>query len=206
MDKIHIKLQPSQKIFFTSDTHHGHKNVLTFCQRPFTDIKHQGDELVKNWNSVVRKNDVVFHLGDVCWFNSRHDTKKFLDRLNGTIYVVPGNHDTRKQFELCGDHVTILDDTTAVYIEDHPLMNGSKKPIEIFLSHCPMMTWPHRTYGVPNLFGHIHSGPNSKAEVDQDLPLWPYQYDVGVDNNNYTPIELTEVLRIIDWKPKKESN
>lgn len=200
MDKIDVKLQPGQKIFLTSDTHFGHKNVLTFCARPFEDTKDMFLSIKKNWNSVVGENDVVFHCGDVCWFNSRRETRKYLEQLNGKIYIVPGNHDKSNQFDYCSrEKFVVLSDTVTVYVQNHPM--AADKSIEIFLSHCPMMTWPHRTYGVPNFFGHIHSGPNSKAEVDQDLPLWPYQYDVGVDNNNYTPIELTEVLNKIGWIP-----
>ena len=66
---------------------------------------------------------------------------------------------------------------------------------EIVISHIPLMTWPHRERGAYNFFGHIHSGPVTAAEVDQDLPLWQgLQYDVGVDNNDYTPIEFNEIL------------
>lgn len=191
MEKINIKLGQQQKIFFTSDTHFGHKNVINFCGRPFRDVKEMNERLIKNWNDRVGVQDMVFHCGDVLWFNSRHETKKIMDRLNGTIYIVLGNHDTRKQFELCDpEKIKILDDTATLYIR-----KDDEKAIEIFLSHNPQMTWPHRMNGVPNFFGHIHSGPNSKAEHDQDLPLWSLQYDVGVDNNNYAPIELTEALQ-----------
>lgn len=196
MEKVNIKLEEHQRIFFTSDTHFGHKNVIEFCNRPFTDIKNMSEGLIQRWNDKVRSCDIVFHCGDVCWFNSRHDTKRVLEKLNGIIYIVLGNHDTRKQFELCDpEKIKILDDTATLYITGSTEQEKPTKPIEIFLSHNPQMTWPHRMYGVPNFFGHIHSGPNSKAEHDQDLPLWDNQYDVGVDNNNYAPIELKEALK-----------
>ena len=62
--------------------------------------------------------------------------------------------------------------------------------------------------GVVNLFGHIHSGPLSGASMDvpgKDLHLWEHQqYDVGADNNNYTPIEIREIYKKLDrpfiWK------
>jgi calcineurin-like phosphoesterase family protein len=57
------------------------------------------------------------------------------------------------------------------------------------------MTWSHRDKGAINLFGHIHSGPRSENDYDQDLPLWTgQQLDVGVDNQNYTPISFEDVL------------
>lgn len=201
MEKIHIDLEPHQRIFFTSDTHFGHKNVLEFCQRPFVDIKDMAVRMIENWNSVVRPCDFVFHQGDVCWFNSRHETRKILNQLNGTIYVTLGNHDKKEQFELCDpEKIKVLGDVTTLYVTGNEMQEKPSKPIEIFLSHEPMMTWPHRERGVPNLFGHVHWGPNCQNKTDNDLPLWPLQYDTGTDNNNYTPIELTEVLKKIQYE------
>ena len=56
MDKVHITLQKNQKLFFTSDPHFGHNNILRFCHRPFQDMKHMCQSLIDNWNSVVGNN------------------------------------------------------------------------------------------------------------------------------------------------------
>ena len=193
MHKLNITLQSGQKLWFTSDQHFGHRNVLRFCHRPFDDIKQMGQALIDNWNNVVNDDDICFILGDMCWFESRHEVKKIMNKLKGkTIYVVPGNHCTRKSYELCDERIVLLDDISAIYLRHE----GCEKIFkEIFVSHMPLMTWPHRERGAINLFGHIHSGPLVTNDADQDLPLWEgLQYDVGVDNNDYTPVEIDDIL------------
>jgi calcineurin-like phosphoesterase family protein len=67
------------------------------------------------------------------------------------------------------------------------------------------MTWSHRDRGAINLFGHIHSGPRSENDYDQDLPLWSgQQLDVGVDNQNYTPVSFEEVLYQLEEQYRQE--
>ena len=213
MQKCHIQLKPDQKLFFTSDLHVGHKNVLVFCKRPFQDVKDMSESLIANWNRVVGEDDIIFDLGDMFWWDSRHDVKRFIEKLNGTIYKVPGNHDVdcKKLFELCDpEKVHVCDDNVLLWvtglIEDRPGL-----ATELCLSHFPLLTWPHRGNGVVNLFGHIHSGPVSEASIDipgKDLHFWPHQqYDVGVDNNDYTPVEIRDIYKKLDrtfiWKPQE---
>lgn len=194
MDRLHIQLEKGQKIFVTSDLHFGHRNILTFCSRPFSDTKEMTEKLVSNWNEVVGKNDVVLDLGDVMWFDGQHEAKRVLERLNGKHYIIQGNHDRRETFEL--SPVIVLESETVLWLEGLP----QKKIVEVFLSHHPMLTWPHRERGVPNLFGHLHTRPNMSQEgADKDLKFWPLQYDVGVDNNSYKPVELTVILNKIGY-------
>lgn len=80
------------KVFFTSDTHFKHANIIKFCERPFGSIEEMNEALIANWNRVVGKDDFVFHLGDFC-FGGSEAWNSILDRLNGKIYLVLGNHD-----------------------------------------------------------------------------------------------------------------
>lgn len=60
-----LKLNSAEvKIWFTSDTHFGHNNIMKFCQRPWKTVEEMDNALIQNWNSVVGENDIVFHLGD----------------------------------------------------------------------------------------------------------------------------------------------
>jgi len=78
-------------LFFTSDTHFGHKHILEFCKRPFSSIEEHDEQLIANWNSVVGVDDTIFHLGDF-GFGGYPFWKKIVDQLNGHIILVIGNH------------------------------------------------------------------------------------------------------------------
>jgi len=52
------------KIFFTSDTHFGQQRTLELSKRPFKTVEEMDETMVLSWNSKVKKEDTVFHLGD----------------------------------------------------------------------------------------------------------------------------------------------
>ena len=62
---VKYKFSSNDKLFFTSDTHFGHTNILKYCNRPFTNIQEHDEEIVKRWNEVVPEDGIVFHLGDI---------------------------------------------------------------------------------------------------------------------------------------------
>ena len=198
MDKLNITLTPTQKIFFSSDQHFGHRNVLRFCGRPYSDEKEMGQALIDNWNSVVTNDDIVVSMGDFFWFNDSHSIKKCIDKLNGKeIYLVLGNHDKRESFRRVTDErFHIVDGITHIFLRCDDAERWYQKTFEIVCSHYPLMTWSHRDRGAINLFGHIHSGwLRSCDDYDQNLPLWRgQQLDVGVDNQNFTPVSFEDVL------------
>lgn len=198
MDKLNITLTPTQKIFFSSDQHFGHRNVLRFCGRPYKDEKEMGQALIDNWNSVVTNDDIVVSMGDFFWFNDSHSIKKCIDKLNGKeIYLVLGNHDKRESFRRVTDErFHIVDGITHIFLRCEDEDRWYQKTFEIVCCHYPLMTWSHRDRGAINLFGHIHSGwLRSCDDYDQNLPLWRgQQLDVGVDNQNFTPVSFEDVL------------
>lgn len=79
------------KIFYTSDQHFGHKNIIEYCERPFNSVEHMNAELIRLHNETVAPEDIVWHLGDF----SLHDkyVTEFLPLLNGTHHLIAGNHD-----------------------------------------------------------------------------------------------------------------
>lgn len=194
MDRVSIDLTENQKLFFTSDLHFQHKNILAFCHRPYETVKDMENGLISNWNNVVNNDDIVFLLGDVCWFKSRHECKKLLNKLNGKeIHILLGNHDVLKTFELLDDRFIIHSDVVNLYVRTQ-----SNTVYELYLSHLPLATFPHKVrQRVYHFYGHIHSGPLCENKIDilgKDLIMLPNTYDVGVDNNNYTPIALEEII------------
>ena len=88
-------IKDGKNIYFTSDTHFGHANILNFCKRPFKDVDEMNEELIKRWNEVISKEDTVFHLGDFA-FGGAEIWNKTLPRLNGHIVLILGNHKINK--------------------------------------------------------------------------------------------------------------
>ena len=179
----------AEHTFFTSDTHFNHANIIKFCNRPFKDVEQMNDVMIANWNSVIGKDDTVFHLGDFCLGGAAEWTK-ILDRLNGKIYLIMGNHDLkniRQGFISRFEHVAMQ-----MRIEI-----GKKR---IYLCHYPFLCF-EGSYkdDVWQLFGHVHTRrSNSGIDAGRHQYLYPTQNDVGVDNNNFTPVLFGQVKRIID--------
>lgn len=172
--------------FFTSDTHFGHANIIKLCNRPFKDVEEMNEKLVENWNKVVPENGTVFHLGDFA-FGGSALWNSIIPRLNGRIYLILGNHDRKN----------IRQGYMDKFVDVVPQMQIDIEGRSVYLNHYPFLCYGgsyRDENSVWQLFGHVHSGPHSGGlDCDRLGVLFPYQYDVGVDNNNYTPISWTEV-------------
>lgn len=177
------------KIWFTSDTHFFHNKVVEYCQRPFASVEEMNEELIARWNSVVHRDGIVFHLGDFC-FGKQDKWNHILDRLKGRIYLVLGNHDA--------GHIS--EDVAArfegVAFQMRLNVNGQK----IYLNHFPFLSYSGDNHGTWQLFGHIHSNLHNYNIINEHrlAVLQPGQYDVGVDNNNFTPVSYRQVEEIIN--------
>jgi len=190
--KIETYTNPDH-IWFTSDTHFGHTKIIECCNRPFATIEEMNDAFIANWNERVQPDDVIFHLGDFGWGRS-DDWNYALQRLNGKKHLIIGNHDEanlRPGYEEYFESITY---------QKRIEINGRT----VYMNHFPFMTYGgvYRIgdRGVWQLHGHVHSGERNKT--GRDLPLLknrsPYQYDVGVDNNNYAPISFAEIAKKIE--------
>lgn len=193
-----IELDSSkQGIWFTSDTHFYHRNILEYCKRPWKTVEEMNKALIDNWNSVVKPDDIVFHLGDFA-FASNGKWKEIIQQLNGHIYLIVGNHDeirypghqTFDLFEGVASQLLLKIDNRHIYLNHYP-----------FLCYAGVYRKPE--CAVIQLYGHTHSGPYSNGKDNTRLSItFPYQYDVGVDNNNYTPVSWQQILEIINNRIK----
>ena len=186
----------AEHTFFTSDTHFSHSNIIRFCHRPFKDVNEMNESLIANWNRVVRPEDTVFHLGDFCLGGS-DEWNKILNRLNGKIYLILGNHDRKniRQGYMRRFEGVVMQ----MYIEVDK--HG------IYLNHYPFLCYGGAYNNVWQLFGHVHTCPDSRGSDTSRLNmLLPTQYDVGADNNNYTPVSYEQVRKIILKQTAKTRN
>ena len=161
-------------------------------------------KLIQNWNEKVPPDGLVFHLGDFAW-GGYPFWKKIREQLNGSIILIKGNHD-EKNMTPTAEQELFDYSTFQMKIE----IEGRK----VYLNHVPFLCYGG-TYRDPKglvyqLFGHVHSGPKQKGLDIQRLNiLFPTQYDVGVDNNDYSPVSWGEVVekigkQLLKSKFKKE--
>lgn len=185
--------------FYIADTHFGHANVLRFDGRPFESVAHMEEELVRRWNSVVKKQDTVYVLGDFCW-SKEPEWLRILERLKGHIVLIRGNHDLKKMSaELKNQFADIKD-----YKEVHD--NGRT----VIMSHYPHLLY-RAAYreDVYMLCGHVHTTREnellekwrSEMRTDHKDGLNRGQIiNVGcmMPYMDYTPRTLDELVGVLD--------
>lgn len=87
-------------IFFTSDLHLGHENVIHFENRPFRNAAEMNQILIANYNAVVQPTDTVYLLGDLSFHIPVEEANELISRLNGKKHLILGNHDKHYAPEL----------------------------------------------------------------------------------------------------------
>lgn len=170
-------------IYFTSDTHYGHANIIPVCKRPFASVEEMEEAMVANWNRVVQPNDSVYHLGDFFWCNG-NKARAIAERLNGKKYWIRGNHDSKDHVKKCGDLFEWVKD----YHEDKFVMHyenedgGDTEHLQfVVMCHYPIYSWNRMVHGSWMLHGHCHASLGTEPIM---------RYDVGVDYNGMAPISL----------------
>lgn len=188
------------KIWFVSDIHINHKNIIEYSHRPFKDVEEMNETLINNWNNTVPEDGIVFDLGDFAIGGSKvwNDA---LSRLNGKHYLILGNHDMKNYRESYSKYFELVTQQMYIQVDD----------VSIYLNHFPYLCFGgayREQHNVWQLFGHIHSGPNAKEGKDLNrlCMLFPTQYDVGVDNNDYKPVSFWQVKQIIEKQIESYGN
>lgn len=162
-------------IWFTSDLHFGHKNIIRHCDRPFDSAAAMDVAMVRSWNERVCHEDTVYVLGDFA-FESAKKAKTMLSRLAGRKILIRGNHDVEGEGFL-DQGWDAVHDSLAVNVG----------PYTFYLHHYPLQDWPRKWRGAFHLYGHVHG--NIK-------PLHG-SMDVGVDTWGGAPVSVEEVVRAI---------
>jgi len=137
-------------------------------------------EMVRRWNSVVRKGDTVYHGGDVGIGNPQK-IKAALDQLNGDIHLVTGNHDPNNALKpACRDRFASIQPYLEVIVGDAEAHKGKRL---ICLFHYACRTWNAKHYGTWHLFGHSHG----------NMPPHGLSFDLSVDCHDFTPLSYAQV-------------
>lgn len=157
------------KTFLIADTHFNHTNIIKYCNRPFKDINEMNETLIKNWNEVISKDDLVYHLGDFGFFNN-DELKELLKLLNGTKILLLGNHDLRRV-------VTTWKDLGFKEVYKKEIRLG-----KYILTHRPI----HVEEEFINIFGHIHEN-ELYGNFNKDNHI-----NISIDVTNFYPVLFSE--------------
>ena len=160
-------------IFFISDTHFGHANILNFLRpdgsklRNFESVEAMDEFMIDRWNSVVRPQDKVYHLGDVAM---RRDDIKTIARCNGHKRLVRGNHD---DFDL------------KLYLPYFEEVYASRVLDKFIFTHIPIHPESISKKLRANVHGHIHATP----------AYGPRYINLSVEAVDYTPVSLEDLKK-----------
>lgn len=164
--------------WFISDHHFWHENILKFKDdndnfiRPFQTLNTMHEYMIDRWNSVVKDNDYVYHLGDVTF---RYDggLSNIMSQLKGRKRLIIGNHDRLKGTKLMN------------WFEKVELWKGFAEH-DFTCSHMPLRLQSLRD-GHFNVHGHTHQNHM------EDL----HYINVSVEVRDYTPVHLDQILKEI---------
>ena len=182
-----LKVADPDKLFFTSDTHLGHFNICKYCHRPFQSRSEMDQTLIANWNSVVPEDGIVVHCGD---FMLPHDNNikeymKYLNKLNGRVLLIRGNHDIIELLT-SNEKLISVQDKAVVEVEG----------VKIYCEHYPCAAFN----GDYHAYGHVHTLNDGKCyglDAEAMAAMKRVTYDVGVDQNNYTPVSFWKLCDVI---------
>lgn len=179
-------------VFFTSDPHFGHENIIKYTDRPFRNTDEMDKFLMENINKRVGKTDTLYILGDIAFGSRKHGATN-LQRITELrkqivcdhVHLILGNHDPRRVDDLLKSGFESVGTRNTVNVD------GAR----FVCDHFPLMEWDGYYHGAYHLHGHIHADPTYNADMRERGIL---RYDVGVDANCYAPVSAKEILGFFD--------
>ena len=169
-------------IYYTSDLHLGHSNVIKHCNRPFANADEMDAVLIKNWNDKVSRNDIVYIVGDFL-FRAKRPVEEYLCELKGKKHLIIGNHEKYWMRKV---------DLEKWFLSVTPMLFICDAGHSATLCHYPMMSWPGMSKDGYMIYGHIHNNTN--------VDYWPLiasrnqMLNAGVDINGFAPVTLHEMI------------
>lgn len=172
--------------WFTADTHFGSDKAIKKSNRPFKNEEEMDATILRNINEMVRKDDVLYHLGDFAKVNVEKAIayRKKIQCKN--VILVFGNHDEKtRRFK----------EFRKMFVSTHDILEIERNNRLIVMCHFPIRCWHHWDKGAMHLFGHCHGMLKSRGQHDLVM-------DVGVDDNNFKPWSYNQIMDVM--KPKFE--
>ena len=164
-------------IWFISDTHLNHNKEFVWKVRGFDSVSDMNNAIIERWNSVVKPNDIVYHLGDFI-MGDLEDGIELIKKLNGKIRLAIGNHDTSARL----DAFSKLSNFEEIQF-GYRLKNKKRT---FLLTHYPLLSGNYDNSKTYSIHGHTHS-INPFCEYDM-------MYNVSCEAHNCTPISWEDML------------
>lgn len=181
------------KIWFTSDQHFGHEKVIEFCKRPDQTVGEMNTFLIQRYNSRVGHEDLVYHLGDVCFLKPQLGIP-LIKRLNGKRILIKGNHDkwSDPQYYEAGFSAVLTEAKLTLFGLDLKLSHYPYAPsIEEQRDMEPYDLRYLERRPTPDgsilLCGHVHEKWHLKDRM----------INVGVDVNDYAPVSIAQLQSLV---------
>lgn len=180
------------KIFYISDLHFGHFNIIRYDNRPFRTVEEMDNILIENWNKTVSNDDTVYILGDISW----HDESKTVEifkQLNGVKVLIKGNHDNIKRDSELSKCFASIRDYAELYLD---------KKRKVIVSHYPIPFWNGQFRDAVHLYGHVHNSHQwnifenwmNELRQLQDIPMRAYNVGCMMQWMEFTPRTLEEII------------
>lgn len=178
-------------IYFTSDLHLGHDRFFIWYQRGFKSVEEMNEGIISRWNSRITDEDDVYILGDLVMGGV--ENVEMLERLNGKLHIIFGNHDGPKKREAYAELDNVIECGWATELK--------YRKYTFFLSHYPTMVINDEIKDLNslrecplNLFGHTHQELSNFYNDDCRM------YHVGVDSHNCYPVAIDDVINSMKRK------
>ena len=175
-------------LYFISDTHFNHENVIKYEDRPFANAAEMNEALINNWNEVVSADDTVIHCGDFALGPNKENIVEILESLNGKIRLVLGNHDSAAKIEIyksMPDKIISIDNMLVLDHKAYP--DEISKRRKVIVCHYPIVPKMLENMTADNpeivfVHGHVHG----------KMPMYnPYyhSFNVSCDVTDYAPVK-----------------
>lgn len=172
--KIGYSIMPN--IYFSSDYHFGHTNVLNFDKRPFKNLDEMHETIISNHNEIVTNDDILYILGDVSMKLDHIKVAEILNKMNGKKILIKGNHDKgllrHPEFRNCFESI-------------HDYLEIKHNHTMLCLFHYPIDEWNATHRGSIHLYGHTHT---------KEKELNGKALNVGIMNHNFYPLSLKDIF------------
>ena len=184
------------KIWITSDWHFNHDRAFVWHARGFNSVEEMNEAIIERHNSLVAPDDEVYVLGDLCLgggeWSIMQANRALIERLNGHLHIVIGNHDTQSRIEM----YMLCDNVETINYAEKIKYNG----YHFFMTHFPCMTANLEKESLKQCTISLHGHTHSKNHFYMDTP---FLYQVGMDAHNCYPVLLDDAIEDMKNEVKK---